>query len=780
MTSPLLYDREKERYDLRQFLLSKGKHYLIVHGESGSGKTHIVDDCLNDYNFNEIETYQFSEDDWGNTEDLTAFIVSMYCKYRGQFIDRVKSVRVKSFGVGLSGPSASFSLGDKPIVDNQYVSQLTKKMREHGVKVLWLSNVELVRSSEVEIIKAIVNSKQKHIKIVIEIGTLADEHNKIISFIKQNCSAEELFVENFNKFHATKFYAHLREEEPPPDLYGRTLGNPLCITHFSRKLERPSIEQYVDERINSLCPEQLEIVYSVHIFNGEVDVEYLSKLFPGNNFHGHLELLEKMGILEFREGAISYSHAHFAKSVSHRAQSHFMNTLRLRILNSLDASTASNQLDYLEFVTRQYLFLKRDDMAIKFGWEAILLAYKSQMYHYVNGCSQWLMTVAHDNSDAMGYLAVIHLQSQVLLGSAANANKCDRTFAHRGKFNLYMQLLEAMRLYQANQFQESVAVIDELMRDENIDDSIVALAHGINSSTYIGMGMKEKAHSHFSSAVLLAEQSTIEEYSLELSRLKPKIYGFELGAEMLKNDIDANKHHSTEYTLAKCYHNYGFSVFLTTMEDNGALEIARKMFERLQVPELTYSMVARSVMLIAQKRTDDAFDVLYDALNLCHEQYDRFSVHTNLGNCHLIKNNLDEAEDQYLLAKRALLEGERPLNDPILTNKSHHNLALINSFLGRWDLADSYSKQVGVPEFSHFPIHRQKRLQKLQQHVSERSTIPIEFDSYNIKKWPVTRFAFAIAKLSFYDFNIRSIPADLLPNSLQPLSFDLPTVRANN
>lgn len=784
MINRKLFDREAERTLINKFF-NENDRYFILHGESGTGKSSIVAHTIYKYySINQIIGISFKTT--RNPEEISYETISLKNKLHKVYTEERKKnfsglitglmEKFSSISIGLSGPSFSFPLSLGSIkIDQDYVKQFDKLLYDNSYRLLYISNLELCTNQEdidiLELLFALAKKSELRIKILFEIGSL--QNNEQTLFLKKlHSEKKSLHVHPFPESLTQEFYKFYHDENPPVHIFAKTKGNPFYIVHFSKDVKQFDLNELVKGKLQLLQSEYLNIVYTLHVIGGQCIFSRLAE-YTQKNKHEltlYLEYLQLNEIVQRHDETISFVHSFFSIYLNHQKSS-FLIQQKIDDLIALLNSKQQDLNDEEILLLITLMDEKSDDSLIDLCWKYIRDAYQKQSYAIVIELCKILLKYLKIDEDIRAYYPFILLaQTYILIGNAQSSVKHfskQRVF-NNPEHNYLLSAIRAQLLYQENKFYESIQIIENIVQYIQ-DYHVLAILFGLNTSNYIAIGQLNKARENYTSAVKFAQNLTDQEISFELLRLSPKIYGWSRGTELLQEFINSPKSLEYQYTRSKCLHNIGFAKIMETHGEMGYEELmkARSFFELYNMPEITYSITALSIYYLLKNKLDTALGELLDGLNFAHEQYDRFALSTNIGNFYLLKGQLEEALSFYKKALNALNDSIFPLHDPVLRHKANYNLSLIHLLLENYDKAAEHMAEAEIPSTATYLEKRKERNEFLKHKIEIQDPQIILINSeFDEKAWSVTQFNFSIAKLSFYDLNLRILSLKDIPIKL--------------
>ena len=277
---------------------------------------------------------------------------------------------------------------------------------------------------------------------------------------------------------------------------------------------------------------------------------------------------------------------------------------------------------------------------------------------------------------------------------------------------------------------------------------------------FIAVGQHEEAANDFALAKKLAAEAQDIELEMEILRLSPEVEPEPVWKLRYEEMIQSTLADQYPYVQAKCLHNFGAFLALTSEGKDGLDQITAAMavFKSGNYPEYSYSVVLLSAIMLLSGQVSEARDLLETSEIWCHEQYDTFGLKTNLGVSYAMEQDWERAFRFFTEAQECLNSTEFPLLDPYFRFLSCHNLAITKAGLGEFREAIAMLDSTAVPlnayDYEPKVVRRKLFLRLLHDYeVPEIKHLPA-----GAQRWATKACVTEPATLQFFDFNINVLP----------------------
>lgn len=763
-----IYDRDSERIKIVDFLNSFN-NFMLLEGPSGSGKSTLIHYMLEQH-LKENEVLQFSLKD-NKFSSLEEFFLQTYQKHRKiNIIQKIKDKALPNIAITIGGIVAiGFGQKDNSIVviNDDFLEQYLRILDKDNIKILYISNLELANKKEQEILYKLIETRAVFVKVILEIGTLNND-KEILKKIKSKVS-NQIKISHFDSKNTKNLYEFIYNKSAPSSLYAKTDGNSFAIVHFNADNTLVhNIEEIIKNKMDSLEKDLVAFLLYLYLFNGQININLFKKFIALTKIDFTLTCfqLESKEIIVIKNQNIQFKHVFFNRYFEQRPQE-LLKEYQFKIYTffkkEYKQDNSNNSFLSLELAKLSLKLGLIDDFK-EYSWESLSTSYNQQNYYISLQVAEFLLA-NKDKINEKTYIWVqfIYIQTSLLLGNGYNLltiieKSLDlfEKYFEQNQINLIISLI----YYHQNNFKESIAIVQKLIIDLTEKKShYLPLALSIQVSNYIAEGKVNKSKDYYTDAFRLFEEYD-KESLFELKRLAPRIEGFILGQTILE-DIIKNKYiKQYPYLEKKCLHNLAICFLM-----QGKLDKAKEhfyesyvFFEQNQSPEITYTLNGIALYEIANNNFQKAEEILLDALNLCHEQYDKSTVYNNLGAISMLNGNFNDAYKFCKKAEDALNIGISPLTDPVIRHRIYHNLWLISYELQHSQEVKTYQELAKPPSCLYFKKSRIEKYNVILNEIQQEKQINhyTRMDNDSIE-WSVRNFKCSFSKLSFYDFNFKVV-----------------------
>jgi ABC-type oligopeptide transport system ATPase subunit len=770
MLLPSIFDRSHEVSVVMGFLANPSENFFLVTGESGCGKSTILQKALTSaigkgvIKQDSVLVYRFEESSVETEQErFPQFLVDLYAQQRPMwFLDqwmRTHGTTPESWAVRL--PLASFSM-KAPKLRETYSAELFlgKMVKAIGAKykVIHLENVENYGCQHNLWIIDKLASEQS-VKVIVEVGTLCSDAEVAIGALLKRRRVQVLQVGLFSSTEAYEYYRFIHNREAPHSLLQASHGNALAIRHYGTALAELPIANKVRQRLAGFSSDAMILLWCLAALRGSTELEFLKEAAAINvRFEAVLIELRQSDVIRIDENDnVRFAHSLFGRFF---LSEHFGSDVnifgRRRIIQCL-LSKPSRLLWQVRELARQYYGLKDFASAWKWAFAAACVSYEQQDFRGVVELSEILEAPMDIDAASKHRGNMLLLQTAIRIGDTASVVR--RLHSLDADAGGVATVLRAQGLYAISRFAEAVKMCATVAHISE-DRWLASRALGVKAGCLIPLGLQEEAADDFAAARALAESNGDVELELELLRLSPELEPdalWQLRFDAMRRSAMPDKY---PYLYAKCLHNYGAFTLLASDGEKGAddLQSAAAIFEGGGYPEFSYSAVMLAASMLLRGQIAQAVRLLEEAEFSCHEQCDTFGFKTNYGVAEGLQGDWLTASLRFQEAAEALQTGPFPFCDPYFEFQAAHNLAVSAAGLGRFDDAIHYMQGKGVPPNCYdYEVKTKRRVDFIaafkQRRLPSMADCPPE-----ATRWSTRRCIMELSTLHFYDFNVNVLP----------------------
>lgn len=777
MVTDKIFDRVEQRYKITRFLNSNHNN-IIVYGESGVGKSSIIKSCLfndNQYTIEDVISYSFLENSKKiNATNFISFLKTLYKSFRKNKKVKLSSISTGISFIGVPTISASFSSVSQDYeIDEDGIDLLMELLYESGIKVLYISNIELASNIiDINTLEYIKRNKKIKIKTIYEIGTLveSDFNNTFEEWLTN--SSIKLKIKNFNKQHSCELYSFINHTKKIPiNIFSKTKGNSFHIIHYFDNIKHQSINEIVSAKLSSLSADEMKVVIYLYVLGGESSFNEFKYYLNIDNLEYILQILHESKIILLSGDSFLFYHAFFMQHFNSQNIAISITKAREEIINKFFQKRNQTLKDYL-ITINQFYELNNYDKIFKYGWIIFKKLYKDQ--NYVIALNVLELLIESDNhfeNKNVKLLIILQLQLLVLIGNGQKARIITEKYENLLEEDKIYPFLNSQILYQENDFPKSNEIINNNMFNIEQNHYLRSIVLGYNISNLIAMG-DENTKNSFISAIESTNSFKDDLVYFEIIKFASKMHeSWSFGIEFYTNTLKNNNINLYPYTKAKILHNLGLAKLLSSHAQDGIFELrkANEYFEKSESPDIVYNLNALALYNIVIFDYMNAKCILFDSINLCVEQYDKFAIFSNLGSIYLLEKNFKMAEHFYIKAYKVAYDKIYPLKDPSVQYMVNFNLAILYLSNSMWDKnkAIKYLEKIHIPKSMKYYKERVNKLENIKKILSLNKKISVFRNEYNgARDWTVSEFVIVLVKLHFYDFNLKIIQDDKLPDRL--------------
>lgn len=758
MTNLELYDRTVEHEHLKSLIADPDVRMLCVTGESGVGKSVLVEKALSTLGLDDSTiSFSFKSASSDAGPPFVTFLINLYKQIRPPFLERFTSLKLKDIKVKLYFADVTFDFMPEAL-DGNFFEHLLEHLKRNGIRVLRIENVELCEQPEdIKVLSVLGKISTPSIKIMFEMGTLQNISDQLGKSLKHCQSSREPFqLFPLDEGKTQGLYQFMHNEPAPPSVFAQTRGIPLAIEHRANACDTVNGLSWVESKLSALKPDQKYLAYATALIDGPVQMSELREVAEVGNFEISLHALIDKHILKDTKDGIDFRHPSFQHYLLRDENHQLSRSVHQRLMNYLiDHQQNDQQALTIVSIAKQ---LNDGVTLIRFGSSLLKKAYAEQDPRRILFLVEALLPWTLPNAMEKTLLEVLRIQSYCLLSQKdaalvalqdlRNNRTCQKQLGDR------LSILEAMVDTLHHRFEDSSEKLMEIFAGLPSRDAIVALA--IQIANDVPLQNEVRAREALASGEAMARQSEMPDLEEELARLHAKLSSEpKLAIEVMRDFLSSHKSWSSDITYARFIHNLGVQELLTTRAESGPdrLREARTIFEQHGLNFAAYSAVSQSVAEVAGKRLDQAAELLLDGLCLCQEAYDLVSLLNNLGAIRLLQNKFNSADEFLQRALGAFSADGNPLEDPILLSAVRQNLALCALKLGNFDDAQNHLDAAPPVSFARFVQVRQERLQRISQAIrNQDENFALTNPPGPKDSWMYGDFNVSFLTLSFYDF----------------------------
>jgi len=779
-----IFDRKAEQIELKRLLEIHTFSSMIIYGESGNGKSELIDYILNqNFPTNDILQFDLNDDDIEFSQNpLKNYFDQYYLqntrlhKFK-QKIEGAK-LRLSLFGLLSLSPTVNSKFISKEEFEYQkksVVSQWLKNIYKRH-KVLYISNIELI-SADIDwlILYEIMSNSHERLKIIIEIGldySKMEEENRVLYKFIDKFKERAMNIETFDKLNTIEFYRYYYKTDTyPKDIYEASGGVCFNVIHYETAYNKIDGIQ-LKRKIERLTRDQKYLLLLVHVLNNgdSVSENVLRLLYPKDSlddFDESLNFLLQEKVLKSNGFEISFRHRKFIQYVREINQAPEVVAVRNNLIKRLKENEIESTIYNVDYIIAlQYIGLSRFDDAFDHAYSSMNYFYRLHQYQLVVSIGKIFLDVPHISTDKKYWLFLLYIQSMILIGNGQELISfipfLDKAAQEKQNYTFQILFIKASILYHTNEFKESNNLLTKNKLSIIEHEEFRPYYFAIMACNFIALGDLLNAKNNFAEAKRCSGIVQNNELELELIRVEPMVIRDQLFFISLEQAVKSGKYQIYKHTLAKCRHNLGLLKIFHTRGLAGREELteAKNYFAENQCPELTYSAVSYSLLQILDGKYDEAKSDILETIPLCCSEYDKFVVYATLGNIKLLENNAVEAIEEYKLALNVAINGNFKLNDPAMISHAYHNLTLCSLLLGNIEAAKAYIQNVQIPGSAYFREERINRLEGLKKNIVDGNRsmdvrkIPGESEN---GAWLIKEFECNIHYLFFFDFNAKII-----------------------
>jgi hypothetical protein len=795
---PLATIHAAESGRLREILVERNRSFVVIYGESGVGKTTLIDCVLQELSLSR-HTLRYEIADSKDT--LKGYLNSIFSQYHSAsgIIQRILGIHLQvsaaRLGIGIpmsisvkrSARGVTVELGGRRdrtqlvlkgaayrlngSTPPSFFRRLWALLRSQGIRILWVANAELLPESEVSLLAGMCQFVSENSHVLVEVGGIGrrlEKRRAAIEFSTQSCpiAAGPIRLKNLNFAEARQFHEAVSVAMPVPAFdYAKNCGNPLSIIYDISFAHRKYAVSRTISKLTRSKAKRDTLLLLAGLFGVIHDSETLFAVASDAGLNLDLKDFIEAGIVDHVGARLSLSHPMFSDFVL----SEFRTTFRPLLRKIAPALRKHNRGAYLYLLLR---FAKTFGVPITDdNWSLLASTLIAAITEYefadLTNLLPWISTLdgvppnvqyvadfvtvqygvynyEYNSSRIAGYMAPVETIAKMLLEVQSHYHK--NCFADAIAMASSPSMTEAVaNLRNAEQERWAISVLEALM--------------GV---CRIALGQHDRARESLAAARQLASTTTSRgQYLLLLDNF---LYGegYYKTHQPVPRALVPNN-----YIRAKLNHNiYASKICHDFMGAGLPEEYGENVitpFLAIDSQEVTYSYVNLGAMLIARGELGRAIDLLEQTKLRVFEIYDAISCLNNLIVAHALNGHLVEAESNYHEFLATLKETR--FDDPSFLVKPKLNMAIIARRMARHNYADELLMTCNLPEdHINWPILEYKRRQL--------ATPPAD-----IRELPGTagndifrRMTYWVQILEFWDYNAPIIDAEFFGFTEMPRS----------
>lgn len=728
---PLATIHAAESGRLREILTERNRSFVVVYGESGVGKTTVIDGILQELSLSQ-HTLRYEIADSSDT--LRGYLNSIFSQYHSTsgLIQRILGTQIQisaarlgmgvptSISVRRSEPGVIVELGGRRdrtqlvlkgaayrlngSTPPSFFRRLWALLRSQGIRVLWIANAELLPETEVSLFAGMCQFVPESSHVLIEVGGVGrrlEKRRAAIEFSTQSCPvmAGPVRLKNLKLAEARRFHEAVSVSMPLPAFdYAKNCGNPLSIIYDISFVQRKYAVSRTISKLTRSKARRDTLLLLAGLFGVIHDSETIFAVANDAGLNLDLKDFIDAGIIDHVGARLSLSHPMFSDFVL----SEFRTALRPLLRKIAPALHKHNRSAYL------YLLLR---FAKTFGapitdddWSLLTSVLMSAITDYefadLINLLPWIST--NDGvPPRVQYVADFVTAQYGVYNYEYNSSRIlDYTAPVEA---IAKMLLEVQSLYHKNHFADAIALASSPSITEAVaglgnaeqERWAISIIEALTGVCHIALGHHDRARESLSAARQLTATNTSRgQYLLLLDNF---LYGeeyYQTHKPMPRTLIPNN------YVRAKLNHNiYASKIcrdFMATGLPTEYVDNVIAPFLSIDSQEITYSYVNLGAMMIARGEIGRAIDLLKQTKLRVFEIYDAVSCLNNLIIAHALNGNLAEAESNYHELLVTLKETR--FADPSFLVKPKLNMAIVARQMARHAYADELLKTCDLPE----------------------------------------------------------------------------------
>jgi hypothetical protein len=777
---PLIFDRETERDAMIGFLRSKTETTMLVTGDSGVGKSFIIEHCLNLELPESYLQYSFKSNEFGEIFTLSNAIDKAYQMNRSaarffaplkHHVEKYLGFRIEFNGAIVPTTAGSLFLGmsrRSALHDPEYIDQLVLELENAGIKALYISNIEMIIEKEDKyLLNLLFKNKKSNLKMIFEIGSLTkrmvDGRVWAADFPDTDRS---ICVARFDKRQSEQFYMQLNGESPPVDIYSSTGGIALLLSHSEYAIERISGYELINAKLQSLNMVELEVLEYLHILGGSAEMEHISLYvqIAESTLLSHISRLHTQYLIEFVSKKIMFSNPMIYKYFSSPSRTPIAKRYRAKMIEKHESLKEIRFEDRVIIIV-QASYIDDPKPIVRHLREAVYIGFRERQFSQI--CNLMEIAMPYLSNWNAGDLMRIYVQSLVLGGEFQKAMTLCTDYESLLRDGLSEQeiyipdVILSQCLFETYSISQSIhQLLDKIV---DMPTWLQAISLGQLSACFVFRGNFVKAQDAYFTSVAIAESNGHTQIRNELRRLCPQFMEAHLAVVELNEFLESADAQAEPLLASKCLHNRALCQ-LDLHNEIGArkdFELALKYFEETFSPFRSLSLIGLSLCDIIEGNYNPARDRLNDARNIAEYSYERFATLCNLAFLDVEDGKIDSAFELLNRAEQILSMESNPLNDPNFWADLHYNRSLLLAMNGEFDSARLEYAKIRVPETYSARRYSEGNFSALHENILQRSKANLWRYAEPIcqKSWENLRYH--LIEINFFDFTVPTIGYNL-------------------
>jgi adenylate kinase len=724
-----LFSRDGELSNLKRALRSRVSNVLIVYGDSGVGKSTLLNAALEQIGASEkVLRYSFVNDGLPFKTYLNEVLFSVFAKssllaklFRKRFrltsahIEPVKRLSVTFYNKAYDAPlnekksrprgfvfeSSHYRLNGTP--NQEFFGRLWRHLKNSGVFYINLTNIERADPESKELILLLVQTAPKDIRFVLEYGIFGGNVGRYNDFETSARTIDPKLVavrvDPFDEATAERFYKALRAVNPhlPSFDYASNRGNPLAIIYDLREIDaryRPS--RVITALMRRTATQNTLLLLAV--LDGVVTaLDELSSLAKVASIKFSLRELISTGVVRANEGIVDFSHPYFASyiKVGYAAE------IRELALKISERAKKTNPL-IASYLLLRYAMRRGDtghEAELTFLVQVICEAMDRRDMHILAVLLPPMVEFSEMlNETQKVILHLIDLQFRVY-----NFRIEDADFKHTGtRADSLCYLLMLQHLYHSNRFSEAIAMVDsENTRNQLRQLSKFPALFGHFSEVTLAIKATcEISLGHWEDAVQLLRQVNRQNCLGRVGNYLEIFDGFVGGYELEANKSKAPSASADTYTAAKVLHNIIASGICAHPGDvshsKNIVSTLIPLFVESRSREVTYCLNNLAASYLLQAKALEAIEVLDEMRTRTFEVYDDICCELNSAIASVMLERTEEGM-RHVSAARDLI-ARKKFSDPYFIGLTDYTLALTHLSVGAGISIEASLENVQFPD----------------------------------------------------------------------------------
>jgi hypothetical protein len=768
--------------NLKRALRSQTSSVLIVYGDSGVGKSTLINTALEQIGASDqVLRYSFVNDGLSFKTYLNEILFSVFAKssllakfFRKRFrltsahIEPVKRLSVTFFNKAYDAPlnakkprprgfvfeSSHYRLNGTP--SQEFFERLWRHLKTSGASYINLTNIERADPESKELILLLVQTAPKDIRFILEYGIFGGNISRYHDFETSTRTVSPkltaIRIDPFDETTAERFYKTLRTVNPhlPPFDHASSKGNPLAIIYDLREIDARYRPSRVITALMRRGATQNTLLLLAMVDGLATAIDELSSLAKVASIKFSLRELISTGVVRANERTVDFSHPYFSSYI----RAGYAAEIRDLALRISVRAKKTNPL-VASYLLLRYAMRPGDTgykVELAFLVQVICDAMDRRDMHIL----AVLMPLMLKFSDMMNERQRLALQVIDIQHRIYNFRIEDSDFKHtKTRADSLCHLLMLQHLYHSNQFLKAIAVIDSEVTRHHLRQlsplpllfshfSQVSLA--IKATCEISLGQWDEA------AQLLRQvdrRHCLGRVGNYLEIFDGFIGGYEFEAKKSKV-LPAS---TDNYTAAKILHNIIASDICAEPRakhhSENIVSTLIPLFIETRSREITYCLNSLAVSYLLRNRAPEAIEVLDEMRAKTFEIYDEVCCELNSAITTIMLGRTDDGA-QHAFAACELIT-RRAFSDPYFVGLADYTLALT-------DLAGGASSSAGMKlDNIHFPDAIARREQRFMSKLARAREL--------CGQQPAIEEVISLfepAMLHFWDFNTPLVDQDTL------------------